>query len=128
MSDIIKLPKGIITHLGTPSSPALAPFTNEVFLLSTTVAGTTFCENIDSIADELLPNITLTTKRKPNNEHDDMAIAIFYKDTQIGWIPQHDNPIISRLMDCGKIIICKIKTSEWRNKWFKVKVDVLMVE
>lgn len=116
MSDIIKPSTAVIPNLGTPSSPTVAPFTNEVFLLHTTVAGTTHCKDIESIAEELAPDAILTTRRNPKNEHDTMAIAIFYKDIQIGWVSQEDNVVISRLMDSGKIIICKVFKAEWRNK------------
>ncbi len=128
MNDIIKPSTSTLTQLGTPSSPSVVPFSSEIFLLSTTVAGTTHCENIEEISEKLLPLTTLSTKRKPYNEHDNLAIAILYGDTQIGWIPQDDNEVISRLMDSGKIIICKVKNAEWKGKWFKVKVDVFMVD
>lgn len=46
--------------------------------------------------------------RKPHNEYDEQAIALYYGDVHIGFVPQALNLIISRLMDAGKEFYAKV--------------------
>jgi hypothetical protein len=96
--------------------------------LDIVVAGTTHCEKIEEYEPFLLPSTILKMLRHPKNEHDEQAIAIYWQDNQIGWVPQDLNLIISRLMDAGKAFFSRIEKTERKGNWLKINVKVYMVE
>ena len=104
------------------------PFSREIFLLDIIVAGTTYCEKIHDIEPELKHATVLRMIRQPNNKHDELAIAIYHNDLQIGWVPQQLNAVISRLMDAGKEFFCRIESVEDVGSWVKINAKIYMVE
>ncbi len=101
---------------------------NEIFLLETVVAGTTHCPGIEWVAQFMEVGWELAMLRDPANIHDGCAIALFAGDTRVGWIPRGDNPVLSRLMDAGKHLVCRVHGIEWVGGWLKVTVRVSMAE
>ncbi len=45
------------------------------------------------------PNEILNMVREPNNEYDSSALALYYKNQKVGYVPAEDNYIISQMMD-----------------------------
>ena len=125
---IIKLSPELLALIGTGGVNALTPFTREIFLLDIVVAGTTYCEQIDEIENELLPETILKMIRQPQNEYDELAIGVYFNNIRIGWIPQELNEVISRLMDAGKAFFCRINSVKRKNKWVKIDAKIYMVE
>ncbi len=125
---ITKLTPELLAFIGTGGVKAFAPFTREIFLLDITVAGTTYCKEIDTLEPELLPETRLKMVRHPKNEFDELAIGIYYNEIRIGWVPQELNEVISRLMDAGKAFFCRIVSSTRKNKWLKIDAKIYMVE
>lgn len=101
---------------------------NEAFLLETVVAGTTHCPDAEWVAQFMETGWELTMQRDPANPYDDRAIALLASGNHVGWIPRADNPVISRLMDAGKQMVCRVHGIEWVGGWLKVTVKVSMVE
>lgn len=83
-TNIIKLSPELLAFIGTGGVDAISPFTREIFLLDIVVAGTTFCKEIDQLEPSLLPETTLRMIRQPENEHDELAIGIYFEKTRIG--------------------------------------------
>lgn len=106
----------------------ITPFKQEIFLLEIVIAGTTHCEEIESIENEIVPEKVLTMKREPNNEYDKFAIAIYCNNIRVGFVPAEMNLVCSRLMDAGKLFFCRVVSKEWKNKWLKIKANIYMVE
>lgn len=103
-------------------------FTREIFLLDIVVAGTSFCKNIKELEPRLQPETVLTMKRRPDNEYDSEAIALYLGDDQIGWVPQEWNLIIARLMDAGKGFFCRIVKVRDIKDWVKINAKIYMAE
>jgi hypothetical protein len=125
---IVKLSPSLLALLGTEGEHALAPFSREIFLLDIMVAGTSYCEKIEEYEPFLVPSTVLKMLRHPKNEHDEQAIAIYWQNNPIGWVPQNLNLIISRLMDAGKAFFARIEKTERKGKWLKINAKVYMVE
>ena len=106
----------------------ITPFTQEIFLLEIVVAGTTFCREIGTIEDKIVPEKVLTMKREPANEFDEFAIAIYCDNLRIGFVPAEMNLVCSRLMDAGKLFFCRVVSKIWKNHWLKIKANIYMVE
>lgn len=125
---IFKLTPELLEFIGNGGVSAFAPFSREIFLLDIIVAGTTFCEKIDELEPLLIPDTVLKMIRQPKNEHDELAIGIYYNSIRIGWVPMEFNEVISRLMDAGKAFFCRIDSTNRKGKWLKIRAKIYLVE
>lgn len=132
MSDLVKQDQGeLIKYLfGQQSGLVLPqPYERDIFLFDIYVAGTTHIENIEAIGSTLHEGDKLVFYREPDNPHDPQAIRIeTIKGEKIGYVPQQDNVIFSRLMDAGKALFGKITSKEMRRKWLRIEVKIYLHE
>lgn len=70
-------------------------------LLVGTVAGWNWHDG-DSIWSMLKPGKKLRLVREASNKHDKQAVALYFSNTKIGYIPKKDNTKIAELLDAGK--------------------------
>ena len=125
---IVKLTPELLTMIGTGGVDALAPFSREIYLLDIVVAGTTFCTEMDTLEPQLLPQTVLKMIRQPQNQHDELAIGVYFNGIRIGWVPMEHNVVISRLMDAGKAFFCRVEHTSKKGEWVKIKAKIFMVE
>jgi hypothetical protein len=125
---IAKLTPELMALIGSGGVDALAPFSREIYLLNIVVAGTSYCTQMAEIEPLLLPETALKMIRQPKNEHDELAIGIYYNSTRIGWVPMEHNEVISRLMDAGKAFFCRTESTNRKGKWVKIRAKIFMVE
>lgn len=97
------------------------PFGREIFLLETHVAGTTWHQADQVDESRLIEDVELTLIRRPNNEHDPLAIEIRLDDKRLGFVPRRHNEIIARLMDAGKAFVARIALVERHEKWLELR-------
>jgi hypothetical protein len=62
--------------------------------------------------------------REPDNPHDARAVAIYYEDDRIGYVPRNQNHNIAGQLDQGKWLDCRIKAINADEEAY----DVLEVE
>ncbi len=127
-SELIKLNPELMALLHENGGADIMPFRQEIFVLNVYVAGTGYCKQIDKLLEHIDPGIQLTMRRHPDNEVDEYAIGIYYKENRIGWIPMKDNLVIARLMDAGKLFTCKVVDVQEDKKWPKINVNIYMVD
>ena len=48
---------------------------------------------------------TIKLVREPNNKYDNKAIALYFQNNKIGFIPQMDNQVICNMMDANMILL-----------------------
>lgn len=105
------------------------PYERDIFLFDTYVSGTTHVENIEAIGNSLQEGDKLVFYREPNNPHDPQAIRIeTIQEVKIGYVPQQDNVIFSRLMDAGKALFGKVLEKEMRGNWLRIKIKIYLHE
>lgn len=68
---------------------------------------------------------TLELKREQTNQFDEKAVAIYYKNQQLGYVKQNENQTLSRLLDQKKelkahIIETKTDGPSWLRVTFRV--------
>lgn len=126
--EIIPLSEELLALLGSGEINALGLPKHEIFLLDIVVAGTTFCPVVPALRAELLPETMLRMVRCPDNEHDRYAIAIYYKENRIGYVPRELNLVISRLMDAGKEFYARVVEVKQLNEWTRIAAKIFMVE
>ena len=85
------------------------PFSRDIFLTHTLVAGCGHVEHIKEYLAELNEGDRLTLLREPKNEYDEFAILVKDpKDRKLGYIPRARNHVFARLMDAGKLLFAKV--------------------
>lgn len=71
----------------------------------------------------------IALKYGSKNEYDANAIVIkTAANEKIGYVPQKDNIVFSRLMDAGKLLFGTVKAKELRGKWVKISIDIYLHE
>lgn len=132
MKDLVKKDQGELIQylLGKESGLILPkPYERDIFLFDTYVAVTTHVENIDAIGLTLHNEDKLIFYREPDNSYDPQAIRIeTINEEKIGYVPQQDNLIFSRLMDAGKLLFGKVKEKEQRGNWLRIKIKIYLHE
>src|SRR5512138_1408057 len=67
----------------------------DILVLQCQVAGTSF-RNLQEVEPSLVNEIRLEMKREPANEYDNLAIALYFDQHKIGYIPRDKNEVIAR--------------------------------
>ncbi|MCL2526594.1 MAG: HIRAN domain-containing protein [Coriobacteriia bacterium] len=69
-------------------------------ILSTNIAGFTYHDGAE-VFDELKVGKKLSLKLEPDNPFDSRAVAVYAGKLRIGYVPSHENAIISDLLYFG---------------------------
>ena len=90
------------------------------------IAGFQFHQG-QAIASTLKPACVLDARREPDNPHDERAIALYFRDRKLGYVPKRRNRVISKLMD-GEFLMRfeVVQAQEDAPTWERVKVAVLI--
>jgi hypothetical protein len=127
-NELSRLDDNLVALLATGGVNSLGLPKQKIYLLSVVVAGTSFVPNIEEIASHIDKGSLLRMVRQPKNEYDEYAIAFFYEQDRIGYIPEMMNLVVSRLMDAGKEFYAEVTGKSKYNNWIKITADVFMVE
>lgn len=118
--------------LGLVGSSALSvpvPFENKIRLYDCLrIAGTTHAPDIDQIMDDMPDGAAFTLVREPANAADDWAIRVEHRGRKVGYVPADVNEVLARLMDGGKILAGSLVDAEQRGCWWKVYMEVSLVD
>lgn len=123
-NDLIRL-----RHTDNKELSDLKPFQKDIYLFTTYIAGTTHVEGILELEPHINIGDRLNFVRKPGNTYDKNAIEIRNIDNvKLGFVPQKDNIIFSRLMDAGKMLFAKITSKEMKGKWLYITIDIYLYD
>jgi hypothetical protein len=75
------------------------------------IAGFTYCDGVDVFC-ELKIGTELILQAEPENRFDARAVAIYYKETKIGYIPKSENKIISQFLNLGHLDLFEVKINQ----------------
>lgn len=106
----------------------LKPLIKEIKLFDSYIAGTSYLKD-KSVFDEIELNDKLVLKRE-DNKFDDKAIMIYTESgKKLGYVPEKDNVIFSRLMDAGKLLIARITSIKKRSESYtQIGIDIFLVD
>ena len=108
-------------------SDIIKPLVNEIHLFDTFIAGTTHLED-QSVLDEVAEGDKLSLRRE-ENKFDSKAILILNQGgSKLGYIPEKDNLIFSRLMDAGKLLIAKVSDIQMHGSFHKIRIGIYLVD
>ena len=67
--------------------------------------------------------------QREDNKFDSKAILILKEDKRkLGYVPEKDNAVFSRLMDAGKLLTAKIDQIEIMGTFHKINVQIFLVD
>lgn len=101
-------------------------FEEDILALESIVAGTSYL-NLKEIEKEIIVKESeLSLKREPENEYDQFAVLVIFKNQKLGYLPKSKNQTIARLMDAGKQFYAKVTNKEWEGKWLRLDLEVFL--
>lgn len=69
------------------------------------------------------------TLQRENNKYDSQAILVLNEQKEkIGYIPEEDNIIFSRIMDAGKLLTAKIDSINIKGDWYKIRIKIYLMD
>ena len=105
----------------------IKPLVNEIHLFDTVIAGTSYIRD-ESLFESLEQNEKLILQRE-ENKFDSKAILILNSQKQkLGYVPERDNQIFSRLMDAGKLLIAKVISVMNNDGFYRVRIGIWLVD
>lgn len=103
------------------------PFAREILLLECYVAGTTYRENIEEIAEWLETGANLRLQREPENKFDPSAIAVYDAQNNIlGYVPRAKNEVLARLLEAGKYLSAKLVAKDTLDGWTRLNIEIFL--
>lgn len=117
-----------IAGIGFFSIPEIKA-TQKVYLLQTFVAGFRFYKSME-LLQHMQQNDIVELKRIPENEHDAFAIALYWQQEMIGYLPAETNEVLARLMDAKALSLIGLIThlNHDAKPWENVAVAVYFLQ
>ena len=105
----------------------IKPLIKEIHLFDTFIAGTTHLDD-KNVIDEVKIDDKLDLKRE-DNKFDEKAILVLNKKGQkLGYIPEKDNIVFSRLLDAGKMLSATVSDIEHKDSFTKISIGIYLVD
>ena len=106
----------------------IKPLTKEIHLFDTYVAGVSYLKD-KTVLQEIKLKDRLTLQRE-DNKFDDKAIVVLTSDgKKLGYVPEKDNIIFSRLMDAGKLLVAYIIEIKKRSiDYQQISIGIYLVD
>ena len=127
MANELTLSNGGITALKAEKGMAdlIRPLKREIHLFDTFIAGTTYLKD-KSVLDGVNAGSRLILQRE-DNRYDEKAILVLDEKRQkLGYVPERDNIIFSRLMDAGKCLTAKVVNKEQKGSFTQIKISIFL--
>jgi hypothetical protein len=121
---LIKVNPGLLSAL-SKGAFSIDVVAREILVLECLAAGTSF-RKLDNVQDELKETVQLEMKREGDNEFDNFAVALWFQNTKVGYIPKERNEVLARLMDAGKQFYATIHAKEMEGNWLKLEIKVML--
>ncbi len=105
----------------------LQPLIREIHLFDTFVAGTMHLEDA-SVLTEIKEGDKLILIRV-ENKFDSRSILIRTESgRKLGYVPEKDNLIFSRLMDAGKLLAAKVKNVRQQGSFTQIGIGIYLMD
>jgi hypothetical protein len=111
-----------------PLGELIKPLSREILLFDSYVAGTSHIKD-ESVFDDIKVGDRLILQREPDNRFDENAILVLDKEKRkMGYIPEKDNIVFTRLMDAGKYLIAKIDRIGPKGSFRQISISIYLVD
>ena len=105
----------------------IKPLVNEIHLFDTYISGTTRVKNKEVYASLHVGDKLIL--QKENSKFEDNGILVLNEKKELlGYIPEKDNQIFSRLMDAGKLLVGKVDSLSYSEYFQKIHIGIYLVD
>lgn len=120
--------KSLIAGLGVGGlGEVIKPLSKEIHLFDTYIAGTSYLRD-KTVLDDIKEGDRLFLQRE-DNKYDAKAILVLNENRQkMGYVPEKDNVVFSRLMDAGKLLSTKIKRVENKGTFKMIGISIYLID
>lgn len=116
----------LIMSSGGDLSELIKPLSREIHLFDTYIAGTA---NTDRLLIDKLSNGDKLDLRSEVNKFEENAVAVYLDSNKVGYIPEKDVIIFSRLLDAGKALTAKVSDIDRSyNNLAKIKISIYLID
>ena len=105
----------------------IKPLQKEIHLFDTYVAGTTYLKD-RTVLEKIAENDRLSLQREDNKFDRNAILVLNDKKEKLGYVPEKDNIVFSRLMDAGKLLIAKISHIEKKGTFTQIRIGIYLVD
>lgn len=105
----------------------IKPLQNEILLLETYVAGTAYIED-EVVFDEAREGDGLILRRESNRFDEKAILVLDEKERKLGYVPERENTVLSRLMDAGKFLRAKIDALSPKGSFRQVNISIYLLD
>ena len=109
------------------TTPAVGADDRAVLIQESPIAGFQFHQG-DAIWSSLAVGAALKLVREPKNTHDPDAVAVYFQDEMLGYVPRAENSAIAQMLDRGETLeasISKLVIEE--DPWERIRFTVSLV-
>ena len=105
----------------------IKPLVNEIHLFDTVIAGTSYIED-ETLYDRLEKDEKLILQREDNKFDSKAILVLNHQKQKLGYIPERDNQVFSRLMDAGKLLIAKVISVRNTDGFYRIRIGIYLVD
>ena len=111
----------------TVASPTIGAEDRSVLIQESPIAGFQFHSG-DAIWSSLDVGEELTLVRESSNTHDPDAVAVYYHEDMLGYVPRGDNRAIAQMLDRGESLEARIsKLLIEEDPWERIRITISLV-
>jgi len=108
-------------------SPVVVAEGRSVLIQESPVAGFQFHRG-DMVWSSLSPGAPLALKRAANNRHDSNAVAVYYQNHKLGYVPRGENSAVAQMLDRGESLKARIvRLSAGEDPWERIRLNISVV-
>jgi len=90
------------------------------------LAGFQFHDGV-AVWSQLRENDALLLVREPENAYDERAVAVYWRDRKLGYVPRDENTAVAWMLDRNVTLSTRIiRLREDRNPWSRIRLGVEM--
>ena len=105
----------------------IKPMIREIHLFDSWIAGTTHLKD-KSVLEKVEAGNELKLRRE-DNPFDKKAILVLNAEgKKLGYVPEKDNIVFSRLMDAGKILKAKVFSVKQETGYTRINIGIYLVD
>ena len=106
---------------------AIKPLVKEIHLFDSHIAGTYYIED-KTVFDEIKVGDKLVLQREDNKFDEKAILVLSDSKKKLGYIPERDNIIFSRLMDAGKFLFAKVTSIEREETFTSIRIGIYLTD
>lgn len=120
--------RGLLAGFGAVvATPLFGATKRSVLIQESPVAGFQFHRG-ESIWSSLSVGKKLTLVREPTNPHDEDAVAVYFRDDKLGYVPRSENRVVARMLDRGECVEGRISDlAAIEDPWQRIRFKIVLV-